>query len=323
MQAKTRYNSMVFHALGNFFKCLPHFFVMLGCVFLGLVSGVYFLVGEVVKQYAYLEAEVVALVETLPGDWSEVTGELYRLAGFLFTKARELDWHDPFGAIDVMLRSDWLLNGVMEFLNSLGAGQADLVSGVQSLVSVALFSLMSDFVIFCLFLVLFAVIGYFVTGYFVRKSTVRRRLWHKIFVTVFDAICSLTFLASVGWALTTLQAGAVLTTVAGGFLLGCIELLEAYFMHGRKKIPFKTVFNWRNCLAVYLSQLAVFGMGLLIVSALALLFNVAIAFAVGVSVMLIAVLVNGVSAESYVAGLAAHAEKSRGFLPPECTVVHT
>lgn len=284
---------MIANSLKNFFKCLVYIFVPLGCVFLGFLLGLQVFLDALASQAAYLTDEIAQLV-------GGTQAQFDRLVGFVVASLRGLDWSDPLGTLNMLLEGEWISARIAEFLELTVEEASQLEDKIVELsVSVAS-ALLVDFIFLVLCTVLGMVLGYFVTNSFVRKSTVRRGFSGFIIASVVDAVLSATLIAFVAWFLTFSHAGAVVTAVVGALVFGFVSLLEAYLLHARGKLPFRAVVNLKNCLFVYLSQLVVLcAAGVLCALAL-LLIGSFVAYALVVAVVIIALLVNNVNAESYV-----------------------
>ena len=87
----------------------------------------------------------------------------------------------------------------------------------------------------------------------------------------------------------------------GALVFGFVSLLEAYLLHARGKLPFGKVVSLKNCLLVYASQLAALAAAAAVCMLVLLAVGSFVAYALVVAVVIIALLVNNVNAESYVA----------------------
>lgn len=288
---------MTVNSLKNFFKCLVYIFVPLGCIFLGFLCGVQLLLNEIAVQADYIGAEVSALI-----DGTEV--QIDNLLGFIVSSLRELDWNQPLRTVAYLLQGDWIASRLAEFLQLTVEEATSLKNEVVEIANHTAEALKARVVTLFVCVVIGVVAGYFVTNYFVRKSTVRRGFWGFWIAAVTDAVLTATLVAFVTWLLTVSHAGAIVSGFAGALVFGFIALSEAYLLHGRGKIPFKQVVNFKNCLFVCLAQLAVIAVAAVICTVILLITRSVVAIALVISVVIIALLVINVNAESYVSELA-------------------
>ena len=288
---------MIGNALLNFLKCLIYIFVPLGCIFLGFLFGAQLFLRTLSEQADYVVSALASLASQ-----TEIT--LRGLADYLYAAVRGLDWGDPFTAVRTLLDGKWLAATLTDFLQLTAAEAAQLGSEIDAVaanvvgaVGGAVWALVG-----CTAAGLIA--GYFITNYFVRKSTVRRGFWGFWVAAAADAVLTATLIAFVTWLLTVSKAGAAASAVVGGLLFGCVALIEAYLLHGRGKVAFRTVVNGKNCVFVCLSQLAVLAAAAAVGALLAFLTGALVAAALVAAVVVIALLVISVNTESYVDRLA-------------------
>ena len=104
----------------------------------------------------------------------------------------------------------------------------------------------------------------------------------------------------------------------GALVFGFVSLLEAYLLHARGRLPFGKVVNLKNCLLVYASQLAVFAAAAAVCMLVLLAVGLFVAYALVVAVVIIALLVNNVNAESYVARMVRDVPLAERRMRPLC-----
>lgn len=287
---------MVGNSLKNFFKCLVYIFVPLGCIFLGFLFGVQLFLNELVTQADYIAVQLSELVD---GTEAQVDN----LIGFVIASLRELDWSEPLGTLTFLMDGDWIAARIAEFLQLTVEEAAALEEQVVSIAANVAMALLADLVALVLCVAASVVIGYFVTNYFVRKSTVRRGFWGFWIASIADAVLTVTLIAFVTWLMTVSTAGAVLSGIAGALVFGFVALFEAYLLHGHGKIRFRKVVNLGNCVWVWVSQISVLAAATAVSALFMWLTTSFVAVALVLSVIIIALLVINVNAESYVDGL--------------------
>ena len=283
-------------SLKNYFKCLVHVFVPLGCIFLGVLFGAYALFGVVTAQLAYIRTEITQLLSGIEADFDE-------LWSFVIGSARELSWDRPLQTIALLLKGEWLTEKIAIFLGMTDADAAKLLGSVQNILQTVGSELKGGIAVFCVQVMLGVWLGYFVANFFVRRSTVKRGLWKFILVSLLDSFLSATLVAVTVYLLTLWSPGALISSVVSMFLYGFVSLLEAYVIHGRGTIKFKTVVNAKNCFLLQLAQTIIFAISAVIVLLIYLITNWLVALAIGLSVAIIALLVANVNAEAYVVSL--------------------
>lgn len=287
---------MILNSLKNFFKCLAYVLVPLGCLFIGVLFGVNAAFGIITEQIIYIRDEVVKLIPVAVENVDE-------LWGFVLSSVRELTWKSPFDVVRTILDGEWLVGKISGFVGLTSEQSVQFLSDVQILLQTVASELILAVGVFFALIVLSAIAGYFVTNLFVRSSTVKRGFWKFLAMSLLDALFSATLIAFTTWILTVWKPGALISSLISVLVFGFVSLIEAYLIHGRGKIPFRRAVNFKNCLLLYLSHI------IITVSAFVLLFlvflatNVFVGIAVGYSILIIALLVININAESYIVEL--------------------
>lgn len=290
---------MVLNSLKNFLKCFLYFTVPLGCIFIGFLIGLSALGRCVAEQFSYMVDEVAKLIP-------ETEENLGELGSYVLSAARELDWSRPLQTIDVLFRGEWLAQKISEFLgltmeqfNAL----ADHLSGIALNVVT---KIGESLLLLLVYVVVGAVCGYFVTNYFVRRNTVRRGIVGFLISSAVNAIASVLFVAFMIWVGSVLNVRALSTVinVLGIVVYAFVSLLEAYLIQGRGRVSFKKVVNLRNCILLFLSHTVVFLLAIVISAIVLAVADFLVGIFVAVSILLVALLVINVNAESYVDRLA-------------------
>lgn len=287
---------MIGCSLKNYLKCLAYIFVPLGCIFLGFLFGVELFLNELSSQADYMTEELARL-------FPERGEEFDLLVGYVVASARRLDWNNGMSAFSSLMDGAWLNARITEFLQETAASPVGTEAEI-ALISANISSALSlDFAMLLLSMALGVVVGYFITNAFVRRRTVRRGFWGMWLAAFVDALLTVSLIAFVTWLLAVSQAGAVVSGIVSALVFGFVSLFEAYLLHGRGKLAFFSVVNLKNCLFVYLSQLAVLAAASLLSAVCLWAIGSMIGVVLVLSVIVIALLVINVNAEAYVDGL--------------------
>ncbi|MGN0823402.1 MAG: hypothetical protein ACI4NG_06485, partial [Candidatus Gallimonas sp.] len=100
------------------------------------------------------------------------------------------------------------------------------------------------------------------------------------------------------------RALSTVINVLGIVVYAFVSLLEAYLIQGRGRVSFKKVVNLRNCILLFLSHTVVFLLAIVISAIVLAVADFLVGIFVAVSILLVALLVINVNAESYVDRLA-------------------
>lgn len=299
---------MLNHSLKNYFKCLVYVFVPLGCIFLGLLCGASILMKGLANQFVYLLAETERLLPDMEKD-------LDLLGTFFIQEMGSLSWSNPISTLNYMLDSDWISVKIQEFVGLSEDLAVTFVADMQPVVMQISVSLLGYLLGFFAFLILGGLLGYLMTAYFVRKNTVRRGFLQVLLGKLIDALLSVTLIAFTVWILSVWNPGAIISGIVSVFVFGFVSLLEAYCLHGRGKVPLKSVIRVSNCLLLVLSQFLIYVFTAVLIAIVYMISNVLVSVAVGIAVSEIAFLVIKVNAESYVAEFAKASQTNAHFLP--------
>ncbi len=301
---------MIKNSLKNYFKCLAHVFVPLGCLFLGVLFGLNHFFGVLSAQTSYLSEEIVRIIPEVEADFDEIWS-------YILASARELSWEQPFETVKLLLDGNWLAEKIAAVTGMTAEQYNKFLLDVQTVLENVGNELIGGAVIFVVFVVLSIWLGFFVTNLFVRRTTVKRGFLKFVAVTLLDSFLSATLIAFTTWILSLWSWGGVFSSVVSLLVFGFVALLEAYVIHGGRKIAFFKVVNLKNCCLLLFSQLIIFVISLVIILLFFLVTNALAALAVGLSVFVIAMLVSGVNAESYVVHIMRQEQESAGEETPE------
>lgn len=284
---------MILNSLKNFLKCLAYVLVPLGCLLLGVLFGLDAALNTVSGQITYIKEGILNLVP-------EAVENVDELWSFVLSSVQELNWRKPIETLQLVLQGEWLADKISGFLGLTTEQAAQFVLDIQALMQTVSSVIGRAVKIFLAWIIFSAIVGYFVTNLFVRKTTVKRGLWKFLAVSLLDSLFSVTLIAFTTWILTLWSPGAAITSIISVIVFGFVSLTEAYLIHGRGKVPFTRVVNVKNFFLLQLSSLIVFAIAVILVLLVLLATNILVGIAVAYAVVIIALLVVNVNAESYV-----------------------
>ncbi len=297
-------------ALLNFLKCLVYIFVPLGGVLLGALLGVNVLINAIPQNVSALVHDVG---EILP----EVKAQANELLAYLITAIRSLDWSDVGMAIRTMLSPQWLSALFAEFFRLSEAAAAELTTQLSVAISMFIFNVIRTLIVAGVAVGVGILLGYFVTGAFVRSRTIRRGWKKSLLNSLVDTVLSSTLISFVVWFMALLNPGAVASTIVTVLLYGFVGLIEAYCLFGQGKLPFFAVVNLKNCLLLLVAEVLIYVTTIYLIVFVAILAGKLVALAVGLSIALIALFVINLNAEYYVVMLVKKWETSARLRIPK------
>ncbi len=262
---------MIKNGIKNFFVNLKHFFTPLG------VFALFVIIGLSVAIPACISA-----VSTLADDAARICNDtsidLNALGDGVMRSVRALDWSNPTDAVQTILSEGWLKNTFVTCVDAL------VVSGGEtaaSQIAVAAETAVSGVAAGFVALVVFAVLG-IAAGYMLTKFSV--------------------------WIEAINSVSGVIAGVLSMLVLGLIALLEAYLVHGRKKVRMRQVVSIGNVLKLFCVNLIIIAVAFAFSFIVLAVANIVVGVFICLPLIEIAAIVMSLNAEAYVKDLAAQEE---------------
>ncbi len=288
---------MIKKGIKNYFINLKHLFTPLGTLALGFVLGLSVLIPCIFTAVRELAARV-----------AEITGSVNVNFSALFDciadAVQKLDWSDPMRAVRQIFRAEWLNQTFTDCLHSLlGEGETYIMQ-IEQAVADSVQQIAAGVVVFIFFIFLGLVGGYWLTKFLVRR-TMARRAWWKFFVaSLIDSVLSAAMLFAIVIFQSLWAPSVFISFVVSLLLTGFVALMEAYVLHGKGKVSFSAVVNFKNVGKLWLCAFLVFVISVVLSLVALVLLGTLGGLFLTISVLEIAFLVIGMNAESYVKSLA-------------------
>ena len=287
---------MIGKAVKNYFVNLKYFFTPLGTLALGLILGLSVLIPG---AKAALEILVSSVQTTLKS--AEIDVE--HLEQSLVAAVRALDWSDPFGSIATMFGEEWLTdtlnNSILPFVENAEIYAEELLLSIEAFT----LSLVALIIIAAVLVAIGFVAGFLLIKLFIRRDIAKRSFLKFLLMTLLDALLAGGMIALCTWIYSLSPYLLIAAIVIGLVLSGGISLLEAYLVHGRKKVAFKTVVNVKNVFRLYVGDLLVLLISVAFSALVSAAINVVAGALLGLIFVEIALIVVDLNAESYVNSL--------------------
>lgn len=292
---------MIVSALKSFGKNLKYYFTPLGTVFLFLVIGLALAVPQAL-------AAVNELASSVRGLLSDAHLDVDAFRELFMAELAKL----PPGltdAINYIMTTSWLQDTLNDLFASF-TGNAQMYAE-QIELAVAAFS---GEIIACLSLVvLFAglglAVGFRVTRLLIRREIARRSVLKSLLAAVLHALLVVLVVLATGLLFLVWKPGGVLLIVLAVLLYGFVNLVEAYFVHARGRLPFRKVVRLKNIFALYAGYVVVLALASAFAALAVWLAGALIGGIVSAPLFVIAVIVNSMIDEAYVCSLAEDAEE--------------
>lgn len=292
---------MIKRGIKNYFTSLKYFFTPLGTMFLGMMIGFSIMFSGIVGAVGELAGGISSLAESINLDLKVLGGELWDCV-------RALDWDDPFGALNTVLSSEWINETLTEILNTfLGTDFETFKTSIEVLVGSFADSVAASIVAFVLFWILGFIAGYLLIKFLIRRNIARRSLWKFALSYVLNAVLSAALVVACFWLFVIWRYSVIIAVALSVPLTGIFSLLEAYLLYDYKKVPLKSVVNFKNVGLGILTNLIIFAISFAFAFSVMLIDKLTGLFA-GLAFIEIAFIVTGMNAESFVQGAVAQDE---------------
>lgn len=288
---------MLKSGLKNYFINLKYYFTPIGTFAVGIIIGLSILLPGALAAVSQFAEEVTVIIKGNNVDFTPTKD-------FIVNSITSLDWSDPIAALGTMLSKEWI--------NSVAEGSLKLISTELEHYSVPItqsFNAMIAnmvflFVVFVVFCVAGLVVGYVLTRFLVRRNMARRVFWKFFLSAVVDSLLAAGLVAFCVWLFTVWKPSVIISSLFSFIVFGSVTLLQAYLIHGLGKIKLRQVLNLKNIVFLNLSNLIVFYISVVLLSAAIALTNAFAGIFIGFAFVEIALIVINFNAEGYVKSLA-------------------
>ncbi len=293
---------MIKNGIKNFFVNLKHFFTPLG------VFALFVIIGLSVAIPACISA-----VSTLADDAARICNDtsidLNALGDGVMRSVRALDWSNPTDAMQTILSEGWLKNTFVTCVDALVvSGGETAASQIAVAAETAVSGVAAGFVALVVFAVLGIAAGYMLTKFSVRRNMAKRGLWKFILAAAVDAVLTVLLIILTVWIEAINSVSGVIAGVLSMLVLGLIALLEAYLVHGRKKVRMRQVVSIGNVLKLFCVNLIIIAVAFSFSFIVLAVANIVVGVFICLPLIEIAAIVMSLNAEAYVKDLAAQEE---------------
>lgn len=287
---------MIKSGLRNYFVNLKHFFTPIGTLAVGMFIGLSLLIPGTIAIIGEMIDRLIEVVKTANVDFESVKN-------YIVESVKALDWNDPIASLKIMLTKDWLLGVVNGSLNLVSAELQPYADAITETVNSAVAGVTLLFALLVVFCVLGLIGGYFLTRFLVRRTMAKRTFKKFLFAVTVDSFVTAALLALCFWLLTVWAPSIFITSILSLVIFGCVALVSAYLVHGRNRVDFKQVINFKNVFKLLLVNALIFVISSAFLSLTVAITNPFAGVLIGFSFVEIAFLVMSMNAEGYVLNL--------------------
>lgn len=289
---------MIKTSLKNFFGSMLYIFVPMGIVYLFVLLALFGFALSAVGSATAMLGDLSDLVS------STVSQSEISVSEFIVYAGEKLTWDgNIFNYIGQIIDTQWVQTTVKEFFELLGSSSDVFTANFTEIVMDFVSSLKAQIavVIVCCYLGL--VFANFATGFVVRRKNARRGIKRWIVANTLIPFVESLVLGGAFALAAEIRYYALLVFAVIVTAYAFLALLSSWILYGNKIVAFKEVVNGRNLLE-YLASVAI--ISLLVVAAffLVMFINFILAVLIVVPVILYALNIVKVNADSYVKSLA-------------------
>lgn len=284
---------MIKSGLKTYFKSFAYLFVSLGTLFLALLLGATLLfkgIAACANQTALSLGELFGQVHIDGGE----------LISYIFGYFEELTGADPAEMLKVLKEGGWLGEAVRAFLAENGFDVAQYREAIGAILSDAAGAIRRYFILFYLVVLAGVVGGYLLTKMLIRRDAAKSNIVKWLVRNALDSLLSATVVAFITWLLAQWSPSVLFTSVVSSLVFGLISLFEAYVVQGKRAVPLKQIVNGKNALVLVAVNLLTAAISLGIAALIGVVFNFAVALAVGYALAILCLVVTSLNAEVYV-----------------------
>ena len=289
---------MVKQGIKNYFGCLKYIFTSLGAMFLGMMIGLSIFVPAIMSAASDLADGVKNIAAGVNLDFGAIWGHVW-------TAIRSLDWNNPDVALKTVFSAKWM-NDILTFsLQSLlGTDFETFKTLIEGVVAAFISDVIRYAIVFVVWWILGFIVGYMLTKFFIRRDIARRSLWKFLLTGIVNSVLSVAFVALLTVVFFAWKPSVVIAVIVAMPIVGMFALLQAYLVYGRGKVKLKQIVNLKNVGLFMLTVLIIFAISVCIIL-IATAINLVLGVFIGLSVIVIALTVVSMNAESYVISCAA------------------
>ncbi len=277
----------------NYLKAIKYIFTTLGTMFLGMMIGVSILIPGLKTVFASLANGVTYLVNNVNLDAQVLFKDVWN-------SILSLDWNNPFRAIKTLFSSTWLNENILQILNNLLGTDVDIFTAeIETLVNNFVIGVIVCIVAFVLCWIIGFIVGYFITEFQIRRDFERKSNWKLILEILLNAFLTVLFIVLALFLLSLWKWSVIFSVILLISFASCFSLFEANLLRGKNKIPFKTIFKFKNISKYGLNILIIYGITI-VITIISLLINYMLGLFIGLSLIQITHIVIHLNAEMYI-----------------------
>lgn len=292
---------MIKNGLKSYFKNLKYFFTPLGAFALGIVMGLSVFIPGCLAALSDLWKDVSEIATSAEVDFSN-------LKNCVVNAVTSLDWNNPLDALSNLLSKEWLTQTLNDCISALQADTAGITSQLTSAVDKCINGIIACAVVFFFFSLVGLFGGYYLTRWLIRRNEAKCALWKRLCISALNILLLSLSVTLCAKFYDMWKPGGFIYAIVQMILAGIIALLDAYLLHGYKKVNLTNAVNFKNIVILNVAHAIILILAFAIFLIASLAINIIVGLFIGISLFEIALIVVGLNAEVYVKKLAEEKE---------------
>lgn len=284
---------MIKNGLKNYWKSLKFFFTPFGTLALGVILGLSIAIPAIAAAIGTLADNVTDIVQNANLDFDAFKDGLV-------AAVRALDWNDPATVLRSILNREWLMTTFTDCIKALVADYDPLVAQAQEALNACIGTIVGGIVLVLFFALVGVIAGYFITKSLVRRTIAKRAFWKFFLSSLIDGLLVAAYAALASYLTMVWEGSLYLFTLLSPLLIGIGGLIEAYLLHGWKKVPAKEIITVKNAFKLLLVNALIILISAVFTVIVAVAVNRITGIFVGLALFELSAIVIGMNAEAYV-----------------------
>ncbi len=289
---------MIKTALKNFFCNLVNLFIPMGIIYLFLLLAIFFFLSVFLQSSSEMIEQLVALIEDSSGKTNVTIPE------FLSFAVGRLDRSDGFfGVLSQIFDGDWIGGTVRGFFRSLGAGSGDFENQLNGIVDGYIGQLSAALSVSIAFMSLGIVLGFYATGYAVRRRSAKRGFKRTIIAHTVVPIAQTVIIVGCTLLINSIRYYTLLVFAVCLIFMGIVSLTSSWILFGKGKIPFKQIVKGKNIL-LHIAVIGIIGVLVIAIAVGLFMIHPLLAILLLIPILVYSYVILDVNTDSYVSHLA-------------------
>lgn len=277
---------MVLRGLKNFAKSIKYYFTPLGMITIFVTIGLFVAISGIGGAISNLFNDLAKTVGESNIDWGAVGNSLWR-------SITSLNWD-----LTKLMSFDWLSETLKGGLAATGLGST--IDAAANEIARCVGTIIVCLMTFLIMFILGIIVGYVLLYFQVRSGIMKTVWWKTILYGLLDIVIQIALIAAFIGLVMLWNPLMFILPLVWFIIIEMISIIQAYLLHGIKKIKFREVFNPKVIGLCTLSDAIITVSGMATVALIIFITNPIVGLVIGLPLLEMVIIVSRFSAESYV-----------------------